>query len=862
MDLKKEKLNLYQEWASINKLAQHINNNDIENVSALEGLSPYIKVFKILFTLDSIGISILNSFCSKSHPEHIDKFYRVTWITSFTGNILKFHETFQKLICFISGSTINTNNLPKISNTEICDEIYLFSDEFLAPSFLNLKKEFQESLLDSYSKHLSVIFPNKSDIEFEALLKEVITSLHDRNLITDILEHSEDKKLSKKYEHIEPFFKGVHQITEIVLDLLIDYTKDIRANIRTLDIYLQVNDYFIKEGQSEKIDYLRNLMLMISDCWHLLTNHIYQLSLMDTGSYANYRQTILGTSGAESVRLRTLHKKILTICDDLPFSLSNRESLVNALSHKPKDKNLNYLLTSIRLLQAATADFWLRHFSLVMNTIGFVKGSQGLPVSKLLGYATDTMISEHSLVNIIGHVGNYYANFPEAYEVEIEGKTRIVGKNIYHYIRKNYPSNSLYEPNIKTKYEYILDCFDLRDLEPADSSISPYSKWFDLEKTIDLQTHSFGKTLNIFAESTQKTAERLAKLGNNYWEIFFSERLNQFKEILLKILKIEDGNYKTNIDSNVSTIIERLISAIKTKECTILTSSQEFIAQKRIFQSKKLNDFWHIIEVNIDPDDLDIAAKIVEKYKSSPDIGLVFFSQIMSNMQISLSTSEIKFIISQIDTEVPIIIDITQGFCNVSINWGDIIGDHQNVYLVGSCVKYARSTNGLGFLVFPKNGILNKPSLTGWCSYISGLAMSKITDEHGALLYDEDLKWFGGTPANHFSIELFINSWDAILRKKETVESMNQYVQTLHKYLISGLSDDIKIVGFKRRKTFPAFNSSCIVLEAPEDRVDRIMENAKKQNIFFDQRKNLFLRIGAGIHNSKDDMEKLIGLLG
>lgn len=854
------KINLYQNWVGIDEICmalQNYKNPNIDDVSC--------RIIIGLHYIDEIGINILNSYCSNKHPKQIDDFCRISWIESFLDNLFDLHDVMQSLLTSVNQSkTKQKIRLPKseLLKYKGLDFNFLEIDKkFDAFPFFEQKQRFLQGIIKKHEEHIALFFDISHDLGY-LIPYFVKDQMVDRNTQMEIINVLHLDEVKEKYEYIESFFRGIHQISEIILELILYQMDDLKQKINSIRVVKNdQNDsttkFMICPNEKHKIDFIRKQMLVFTKVWEKLAGNICLLSKMETGSYAAYRQSILGTSGAESVRLRKLHSIMLSLCNEMPKELRTQDGFKYALFEHPRDILLNHLLTSIRELQASTNDFWLKHFSLVMNTIGFIKGSQGLPVEKLLGYATDSMMSDGSLISVVSEVGNYYAKFPDAYEVLIDSNTRIVGKSIFAHVKDRFKIQKEYSLPKRTP-SFLLDYFELRDLEPNDSLVSPYSKWFDIGQNLDFQTHSFGKPLNIFSQSIQKTTERLATLGNSFWQTFFYDRISQFKNILFRILDIQDG-FSVNLEANVTNLINRLLSSLdQDKSCNILITNEEFLTVTRIIDSKVIYRNYNKTEVKISPDSTNIAHDICLAFSSKGNIDIVIISQVFSNLQISLTEFELEEIFEHIPSNIPIIIDITQGFCNVSINWGRILAGRKNVYLVGSCVKYARSTSGLSFLLFPsEGGILSNPKETGWCAYLSGLEMSKSTNFAGEILYDKEFQWFGGTPANVFALELFINSWDAILRKRENINSMNLYVGELHKYFLDLIGKKFDVIGQSRRNKYDKYSSSCLVLGTTSAQIAQWLQAAKSEKIYFDQRKNKFIRLGFGINHGFNEVKKL-----
>ena len=367
------------------------------------------------------------------------------------------------------------------------------------------------------------------------------------------------------------------------------------------------------------------------------------------------------------------------------------------------------------------------------------------PVEKLISFAVAPLMRTDSLLQMIGRVGEHYAEYPEAFLVKINQQEKIVGKTIFSHVKNQLNSIDEYR-TAKIPNTPLLDLFELRPLELDDLDLSPYAGWFkpDIHASgLRFTMHSFGAPLIFFQESITKTTHRLMEFQESYWGTFFSDRIRQFENILFKLLDISSQYFTVTIDSNVTALLERLLSALPSDEnAVVLTTTDEFLTVKRALAAGVLTKQFQLEQIEVDENELDIASlfcEAIQKIKKS--LKLVIFSEVMSASQLSLTPSEINRILDEIPPNVPVVIDITQGVFNVPISWNEIIKNRKNIYLLGSAIKHGRSTSGLAFLIYPRyESLLKNPKKTGWCAYLSGLAMGCTTDQEGNLLYDEELQ--------------------------------------------------------------------------------------------------------------------------
>lgn len=851
-------INFYHKWAYVDEICQALNQ-DLNELSRDTGLPiDVLKTIRTLGFMDCLSISIYNSFCHPAHPVQIDIHKKRNWIHSQTDILDAWHEVFHQFI----QSSMNDINTSEQIQPESGKSLKYKPLKFNSDELQNEKAIIFRQRNFWNRKHAAVIFPHKNSL---SRWKSLQNKLINPSFITSVSEDQKLDSIKQKYAHIEPFFRGIHQTTEIAMNVMVDWIEKLHTDISQLTLSAQKNT--LDQSEYPNIIKLRDQMQRIQTWWETAARHIMLLSKMDTGSYAEYRQALLGTSGGDSRQLRHLKNLMISLHFALPESLHDESILQNALGKKSADPVLNQLLSSIRETQAAASDFWLRHFTLTANTIGIIKGSQGLPVEKLLSFAVAPLMKKDSLVHAIGEVGNHYALHPEAVITKVNNNEKIMGNAIFAHVKNNLPVVGEYKTLYAVKNQ-LLDPVELRPLEPDDTQHSPYASWFDADVHTDglrFGMHSFGTPLILFNESIANTANRLMEAQNDYWDTFFNERIPQFQEILFKVLNIPNNDFFTAIiDANATALLERLLSALPSDgRNTVLTTNQEFLTVNRALASGVAEKRFAVEKARIEFTNLDLAQTFRESlHKIGKDLKLVIFSPVMSNSQMSMTSEELTHILNSIPEDVPVIIDAVQCMFNVPISWGDILQKRANVYVIGSGIKHARSSSGLGFMIYPKTGgILQHPNKTGWCAYLSGMSSGRTTDEAGQLLYDDRWQWLGGTPGNVFAVELFINTWDAILRTGENIQSMHTYVQSLIDLLIQSTDKHkIEIIDNARRLHSPSFASNSFVLNIRGTQAEQLVASACKQKIYFDQREGR-IRIGVGIQHGRKEIERLAAII-
>jgi selenocysteine lyase/cysteine desulfurase len=168
------------------------------------------------------------------------------------------------------------------------------------------------------------------------------------------------------------------------------------------------------------------------------------------------------------------------------------------------------------------------------------------------------------------------------------------------------------------------------------------------------------------------------------------------------------------------------------------------------------------------------------------------------------------------------------------------------------------------------HSIIEDVPLSGWCSYISGLESATTWDEQKKkLLYDEPYKFLGGTPCNIKNVELTINMMYALKDIDTSVSMFHDYVQSLHKHLLTTLArGGTRVFTAQAIPENPgALKSNSLVFDVTVSGAKRPSYTAdlcafmKTKQISFDHREKRFLRVGMGIEHSIRDVDRLAAAL-
>ena len=213
-----------------------------------------------------------------------------------------------------------------------------------------------------------------------------------------------DYNIDEEYLPIEIFFRGIHQIIEINLLILIEKQEEIETMIN-------INNDIVK-----KIIY-NNISI-----WNELIELLNLLSSLDELQYQKYRNLIYGTSGGESINLRKIQKRI----QNLDKYISG--NIYEIIMGQKEDK---YLLSAIKIYQYYSTQYWLTHFNLASSTNGIKnKGTKETPITKLIDKCINMM--DTKINNVIHKVSEEVKDDSYKKKVIVNDKERIIGLSIYN----------------------------------------------------------------------------------------------------------------------------------------------------------------------------------------------------------------------------------------------------------------------------------------------------------------------------------------------------------------------------------------------------------------------------------------------
>ena len=275
-----------------------------------------------------------------------------------------------------------------------------------------MKKNFSVLTSDSnqlhyYQRMFGKICNNLSDIydyKYHKVCHYGISYYYYLYRMKDALRTLIHYEIEEEYLPIETFFRGIHQIIEINL------------------LYLMKEQDKIEMLMNIDNEHVQRLIYRNIRIWNELIDLLNLLSSLDELKYQKYRNMIYGTSGGESINLRKIQKRIHDLDKFLTFDI--QETLMKGGKNKT-------LISSIKLYQYYSTQFWLTHFNLAASTNGIKnKGTRETPILKLMDkcvHMTDTRIN-----NILYEISMSVKDDTQKKKVFLNDRERLIGISIYN----------------------------------------------------------------------------------------------------------------------------------------------------------------------------------------------------------------------------------------------------------------------------------------------------------------------------------------------------------------------------------------------------------------------------------------------
>ncbi|WP_231862606.1 kynureninase/PvdN C-terminal domain-containing protein [Sphingorhabdus sp. M41] len=288
---------------------------------------------------------------------------------------------------------------------------------------------------------------------------------------------------------------------------------------------------------------------------------------------------------------------------------------------------------------------------------------------------------------------------------------------------------------------------------------------------------------------------------------------------------------------NTHDFIVRLLSAIPSRPVRVLATDGEFHSFRR--QMSRWVEAGEVVLQTASPDSLLETAR-------SGEYDLIFASHVLFNSGTIISALDELAALAR--PEGPwVVIDGYHGFMAVETNLSHIA---DRVFYLSGGYKYAMAGEGVCFLHAPP-GFAERPVVTGWYAAFDDLALP-----HGEIGYAPDGRRFLGSTFDPSGLYRFNAVQNMLAAEGLTTAVISSHVGELQaQFLEDGPLADFELLnplGDQQHARFLAFRGNT---------ASALYDRLAARNVVTDVRGDV-LRIGFGLYHDRDDVARLLKILG
>lgn len=334
-----------------------------------------------------------------------------------------------------------------------------------------------------------------------------------------------------------------------------------------------------------------------------------------------------------------------------------------------------------------------------------------------------------------------------------------------------------------------------------------------------------------------------AKLTDNKWGYFFSEKIPRLNQILKKILNLTHQNI--TYAPNTHELLYRVITSIppKSKKLKILTTDSEFYSFQRQIVRLMEEDIVEVDFIQTLPFDT-FEDRMIAKSKST-EYDLAFFSNVFFNNGFFLQNFE------NLAKNIKARFKMIDGYHSFMALPQDLSFINEDTFFIAGGYKYAASGEGCCFLVSPENCQL-RPYNTGWFAELGELESA----DHSNIKYSNDGLRFAGATLDFTALYRMLWTLEMYETKNISVTKIHNYVSSLQSDFLTKIKD---LAIFKYViNTKPSQRGHFLAINCQnKERCQAIVSHLHDNNILCDNR-NEILRFGFSIYQDDNDISYLV----
>ncbi len=286
---------------------------------------------------------------------------------------------------------------------------------------------------------------------------------------------------------------------------------------------------------------------------------------------------------------------------------------------------------------------------------------------------------------------------------------------------------------------------------------------------------------------------------------------------------------------NLSSALTKIVGSLSVakERAGVLCSEEDFpsmgfVLQQACAQGQTVS----YLSADRDLQDLQVWHDIL-----SADIGIALITHVQSNTGRQLPVAEITRLCRE--RGISSVVDVAQSAGVVPIDLNQWHAD----FVIGSCVKWLCGGPGAGFLwVSPDVLIQCEPKDVGWFSHEVPFEF----DIHNFRYARDATRFLGGTP----SVQPFAIATNSLATLNRVgIKQIREHNLALSDQLLHGVSDENCV---SPRDT--ALRGGTVVLQYPEEQLQRIAKNLQVEEVAFDLR-STGMRLSPHIYNDREEIE-------
>ncbi len=341
-----------------------------------------------------------------------------------------------------------------------------------------------------------------------------------------------------------------------------------------------------------------------------------------------------------------------------------------------------------------------------------------------------------------------------------------------------------------------------------------------------------------------------ARLADRKWDKVMAEVWPEAQAHVARELGTEDPSAIV-FSSNTHDFLIRLVTAAPrrtTGPLKVLTTDGEFHSARRQFARWKEEGWIDLERLAAEPFD-SFSARFLERARTG-DHDLIQVSQVLfGSGQIFDRVDELAALGH---VEGPwVIADGYHAFMAIDLPFGEVPA--RSAFYLGGGYKYAMAGEGCAFLHAPP-GFGPRPPVTGWFAEFEDLSLPP-----GSVGYAKDATRFLGATFDPSGLYRFNGVQRMLIENQLTTARISAHCEILQEQLLGSIADTAVSEAELLNPLGGAPHARFLAFRTPD--AQRWYGELKAKNCITDVRGDV-LRIGFGIYQDEEDVDRLIGLLG